>query len=185
MDVIDLKKLYDSSVCNLAMFVDCYIKMELEKVVGNDDVMQDHWAEAEFSVLRNRNNVTDCLEFLSKAGKAINDAVAQEEALSKHFKTFEVEPPLIAKMLMGHIGFKVDKKLVECSRKVKITAGEILAKKRKKMSKVERENLVREFMGIVIPMVEKYGIHLTYDGNLLELNGLYLEGWFLEKCMAE
>ena len=185
MDVIELKKLYDSSVCNLAMFVDCYIRMELEKVRGNDDVMQDHWAEAEFSVMRNRNDVRDCLEFLRKAGNAINDAVAQEEAISKHFKTFEVEPPLIAKMLVGHIGFKVDKKLAECSRMVKITAGGILAKKKKKMSKVERENLVREFMGIVIPMAEKYGIHLTYDGGSLDLNGMYLEGWFLEKCMAE
>ncbi len=53
------------------------------------------------------------------------------------------------------------------------------------MSKVERENLVREFMGIVIPMAEKYGIHLTCDGGSLDLNGMYLEGWFLEKCMAE
>ena len=76
MDVIELKKLYDSSVCNLARYVDCCIRMELEKVRGNDDVMQDHWAEAEFSVTRNRNNVTDCLEFLSKVGKAINDVVA-------------------------------------------------------------------------------------------------------------
>ena len=185
MDVIELKKLYDSSVCNLARYLDCCIRMELEKVRGNDDVMQDHWAEALFSVMRNRNDVRDCMEFLSKARLAINDAVAQEEAFEKHFKTFEVEPRLIAKMLVGHIGFKVDKKLVECSRKVKITAGEILAKKRKKMSKVERENLVREFMGIVIPMAEKYGIHLTCDGGSLDLNGMYLEGWFLEKCMAE
>ena len=185
MDVIEFKKLYDSSVCNLARYLDCCIRMELEKVRGNDDVMQDHWAEAEFSVTRNRNNVTDCLEFLSKVGKAINDVVAQEKAISKHFKTFEVEAPLIAKMLMGHIGFKVDKKLVECSRMVKVTAGEILAKKKKKMSKVERENLVRKFMGIVIPMAKKYGIHLTCDGGSLDLNGMYLEGWFLEKCMAE
>ncbi|UKK61583.1 hypothetical protein L6468_11400 [Prevotella communis] len=185
MDVLELKKLYDSSVCNLAMYLDCCIRMELEKVVGNDDVMQDHWAAAEFSVMRNRNDVKDCLEFLHNAGNAINDAVAQEEAFEKHFKTFEVEPPLIAKMLMGHIGFKVDKKLVECSRMVKITAGEILSKKKKKMSKVERENLVREFMGVVIPMTEKYGIHLTYDGGSLDLNGMYLEAWFMNKCMAD
>jgi len=67
---------------------------------------------------------------------------------------------------------------------VKVTAGKILAKKKKKMSKVERENLVREFMGIVIPMAEKYGIHLTYEGAL-DLNGMYLEAWFMNKCMAE
>ena len=36
MDVIELKKLYDSSVCNLARYVDCCIRMELEKVRGND-----------------------------------------------------------------------------------------------------------------------------------------------------
>ena len=184
MDVIEMKKLYDSSVCNLARYLDCCIRMELEKVRGNDDVMQDHWAEALFSGMRNRNDVTDCLEFLRKAGNAINDAVAQEEAFEKHFKTFEVEPPLIAKMLMGQIGFKVDKRLVECSRKVKVTAGGILSKKKKKMSKVDRENLVREFMGIVIPMAEKYGIHLTYDGEL-DLTGMYLEAWFMNKCMAE
>ena len=184
MDVIELKKLYDSSVCNLARYLDCCIGMELEKVRGNDDVMQDHWAEAEFSVMRNQNDVRDCLEFLRKAGNAINDAVAQEEAFEKHFKTFEVEPRLIAKMLVGHIGFKVDKKLAECSRMVKITAGGILSKKKKKMSKVERENLVREFMGVVIPMAEKYGIHLTYEGAL-DLNGMYLEAWFMNKCFAD
>jgi hypothetical protein len=185
MDVLELKKLYDSSVCNLARYLDCCIRMELEKVRGNDDVMQDHWAEALFSVMRNRNDVRDCLEFLSKAGNAINDAVAQEEAFEKHFKTFEVEPPLIAKMLVGHIGFKVDKKLVECSRKVKITAGEILAKKKKKLSRVECEKLTREFLDAIIPMTEKYGYYLTDDGKMLELNGMYLETWFLNRCKTE
>ena len=185
MEVIELKELYENSVRSFTTLMLQMVQNHLNSVEGYDDVMQDHWAEAEFSVTRNRNNVTDCLEFLSKVGKAINDAVAQEEAFEKHFKTFEVEPRLIAKMLVGHIGFKVDKKLVECSRMVKISAGEILAKKKKKMSKVERENLVREFMGIVIPMAKKYGIHLTCDGGSLDLNGMYLEGWFLEKCMAE
>ena len=53
------------------------------------------------------------------------------------------------------------------------------------MSKVERENLVREFMGVVIPMAEKYGIHLTYEGDSLDLNGMYLEAWFMNKCFAD
>ena len=33
MDVIEFKKLYDSSVCNLARYLDCCIRMELEKAI--------------------------------------------------------------------------------------------------------------------------------------------------------
>ena len=186
MDVIELKKLYESSVCNLAKYVENCIKLELEKAVGVDEVMQDHWADAlQCPALRSDNNVKECLQFLEKASEAIKDAIVQDEALSKHFNIFEVEAPLIAKMLMGYIGFEVDKKLVECSRKVKKTADRILAKKKKKLSRVECEKLTREFLDAIIPMTEKYGYYLTDDGKMLELNGMYLETWFLNRCKTE
>ena len=186
MDIIELKRICDTSVRNLAKLVEYNMRVELEKVRDVDFVMQDHWADAlHYPTIRDDKSVKEYLQFLSNASKAMEDAIVQQVSANIRFDRNDTETSLIAETLMGSIGVEVDEKLAECSREVKKTADRILTKKKRRMTKSACEKLLHEFMDTIIQMTKEYGYCLTNDDSQLELNGLYLEAWFWNKCTTK
>ena len=186
MDIIELKKISDASVFTAAVCLECGMEVMLKEARGVDNVMQDHWLYAlGCSRLREDSSTTECLQLIQKAEKAINEYVVQMTSANQHFSRDETEAPLIAEMLIGSIGHAVDDNLAECSRKVKEAADRVLTKKKRKVSDAECEKMLSEFMDSIIPMVREYGYELVDYERLLDVNGLYLESWFWDKCKTK
>lgn len=182
MEVLEMRKLFTNSVRNLAMMMDQLVNDQADRAMIDDEVMQDHWANTHpIFTLHEETEVAECLEFLGRVHRALEDVVTQKMYSSHYFTWKEEDEALIAEMLVGFIGYKVDGTLAECARRVKQTADDVLAKVGKKKSKEQRNRLLGEFMDSIIPMVRDYGFELLDNEKNLELNGLYLMNWFKRK----
>ena len=178
MDTYEAKKLLADSLRCLTRSMDQIRLRELEKVMGDDEPMQDHLAQCTNYTPYEHSSVKDCCDYLLRLYKGFKEASDHEILMERKFGLAELEVGHVCDLIMGYIGHGFPDELVACAREVPGVAKELLPTGRSVFrSKDAYKKSLGLFFDRILPITKKHGYDITKDKSYSLPVG-YLASWF-------
>ena len=178
MDTYEAKHLLADSLRCLARCMEQIRLREIEKVVGNDEVMQDHLAQCTWCrVPYDDMSVEDCCDYLTKLYRGFEEASNHEIETERKFSMGNFEIAHICDMINNYIGHGYPDNLVDCAREIWDMAQKIMPAK---CAYEKSETLCNHVVGCFLKRAEKiikeHGYKNWEDGEYSLTLG-YLGSW--------
>ena len=186
MNTYEAKKLLLQSLRCLAMSMEQIRQRETEKVMGDDEPMQDHLAECTSARTPYEGwSVDDCCLYLKRLYEGFDLASKHEILMERKFDYPDYDVAHICDMVMGFIGHGFPDGLVACAREINDVAKRLLKAKTHFM-KGDRfcEQVVTDFLTQAETIMEKHGFKDWKDGEY-SLSMGYLASWMQRMCQEK
>lgn len=178
MDTYEAKELLADSLRCLARSMEQIRLREIEKVVGEDEVMQDHLAECTWAhVPYDGMSVDDCCDYLKRLYKGFDEASKHEIKMERKFNMAEYDVAHICDMVNTFIGHGFPDELVACAREIEKLAKHTLpAKDLYVKSDTMCGHVVNSFLKRAEEIIEKHHYKNWKKGDY-SLSLGYLGAW--------
>lgn len=182
MDTYEAKELMEDSVRCLARMMEQIRLREIEKVMGNDEPMQDHLAQCTMAVTPWEGmDFEKCLEYLKNLHNGFKEAAEHEIKKERLFCLANWEVGDICDMVMGFIGHGFSDDLVACAQEIYQVGQEVLPRGRNYVkSEKGCQRMLEAFVPKAKDIIEKHG-YMTWGEDTYSLPLGYLESWMKRK----
>ena len=182
MNTYEAKILLMQSLRCLAMSMEQIRLREIEKVVGDDEPMQDHLAQCTAAKTPYEgSSVEDCCEYLKDLYKGFEEASDHEIEIERKFDFADFDVAHICDMIIGFIGHGFSENLIRCAREIDEQVYKTLpAKDLYVKSDQMCDHVVASFLKKAEKVIEKHG-YKNWKTSEYSLPLGYLGAWMRRK----
>ncbi len=182
MDLLEVKKLYEDNVRVMTKNLYEILNLQIERVLGNDDALQDHLVGIKGGMCYVNEGLTidECLDFIERFNQGMNDIKHQINWDDDHYSYQNWDASVIGHLLNGCINGRLTEELADCAIKVNDLANTLLNNASHKRTDKEFKRLLNRFINGVIVYAKEASIYVDE-----EMPFLYLQFWFKGKYYGE
>ncbi len=176
MELFDARNLMVYSLRCLAMNMEQMRHRLVDNYVGDNEPMQDHFAEVTVHTIYENSDAKTCLDYLTRFYDALNTATEHELLAEEMISFRDIELTVVADMIVGGIYHDYPQDLLNCSREVYNLSNRLLDACNLLAKSVDNcRKLLLQFVDEAKAIMAKYGYDHSELGDILPL--LYLKAW--------